>query len=330
MQSPASPMILKSVNRFCLSIRNQTFAYRHRNSTTILTVELVAILQCLVKILLTLPPLILILSYHRQLSIRSVSHFQRTFLPPSSHTHPHSPPHSIFHHFFRYLHLGLHVASHSGVQLNKAVDTVAKASTNFPLIIHNFLPTKSDLTLFIPNSIIKHWWINLWQKQPPTNKLAQIKFIPFPRPSSPQTHLRHEIFLTRLCIGYTRITQTYLPSNLFPLSCDHCNLDSPLTCPAFATLRLTLHVLHSKHLFRITPRLFQIYFPTSKPLILFLASNPTILTAKLIARVSLKACKNFFLKCIWNFWKSVSIVIIRIVEVGNENVLEFCHSFILI
>ena len=55
------------------------------------------------------------------------------------------------------------------------------------------------------------------------------------------------VFLTRLHIGHIRITHTHLISKLFPLSCDHRNLDSPLTveCPALATLRLTHHVPHS-------------------------------------------------------------------------------------
>ena len=40
---------------FVFSIGNQTFAYRHRNSATISTVELQAILQCIVKIPSTSP-----------------------------------------------------------------------------------------------------------------------------------------------------------------------------------------------------------------------------------------------------------------------------------
>ena len=85
--------------------------------------------------------------------------------------------------------------------------------------------------------------------------------------------------------SHTRITPTHLLSNLFPLSCDHCVLDSPLT------VRSPTHSLRPT-LAQSTPDLFPIYFPVSKPLISFLASNPTILTAKLIARMSLSACKT--------------------------------------
>jgi len=97
------------------------------------------------------------------------------------------------------------------------------------------LPTKSDLTLFIRKYITNHW-ISLWQKKAPSNELAQIKSLPLSRSSSHQTHRRHQFYLTRLRIGHTRITHAHLLSNLFPLPCKHCSLDSPMPCPHSPTI----------------------------------------------------------------------------------------------
>jgi len=109
------------------------------------------------------------------------------------------------------------------------------------------LPTKSDLTRFIHKRITNQW-NSLRQNQASSNKLTQIKPLPFSWSSSHQTHRRQEIYLTRLRIGHTHITHAYLLSNLFSLSCEHCSLDSPLTvnhmfeCPVLTALRLMHHV----------------------------------------------------------------------------------------
>jgi len=68
---------------------------------------------------------------------------------------------------------------------------------------------------------------------------------------SDQIFASHEVYFTRLRIGHTRITHAHLLSNLFPLSCEHCSLHSPLIvehmfeCPALIALRLLHHVPHS-------------------------------------------------------------------------------------
>jgi len=68
--------------------------------------------------------------------------------------------------------------------------------------------------------------------------------------SSHQTHRRHEIYLTHLPIGHTRLTHAHLLSNLHPLSCDYCDTDddTPLSvnhmfsCPSLAKLRQSLRI----------------------------------------------------------------------------------------
>jgi len=143
------------------------------------------------------------------------------------------------------------VPSHKGIQGNESVDSAAKTATNFPEASLVFYPQNLISPSLYANIIITNHWISFWQKQAPSNKLAEIKVLPFSWSSSHQTHRRHEIYLTRLRIGHTRIIHAHLLSNLFPLSCEHCNLDSPLTvnhmfeCPVLTALRLFHHVPHS-------------------------------------------------------------------------------------
>ena len=101
------------------------------------------------------------------------------------------------------------------------------------------------------------------------------------------------MFLTRPPLSYHNHPPTLqsippflrlLLSRLLDTTCSNVRLSQPSDS-------LTTSPTRSKYLFRITPNLFPIYFPTSTPPIFFLASNPTILTAKLIARVSLKLVK---------------------------------------
>jgi len=80
------------------------------------------------------------------------------------------------------------------------------------------------------------YYIGINQKS--TNELANFKPHPFEWPSSNQLSRQHEIILARLRIGHTRHTHSHILSNLFPLSCDFCDPDSPLNishifeCPA--------------------------------------------------------------------------------------------------
>jgi len=54
-----------------------------------------------------------------------------------------------------------------------------------PRINLRFLPSKSDLSASIYQKITHHW-VTTWQQQPPSNKLFQIKHLPFPCPSANQ------------------------------------------------------------------------------------------------------------------------------------------------
>jgi len=113
------------------------------------------------------------------------------------------------------------VSSHRGIPSNENGDSGAKVDTIFPSINSQILPTKSDLALSIRLQITNQW-VDLWPKRGLTNKLVQIKPLPFAWSSSHQIHRHHEIYLTRLQIGHTRITHTRLFSKLYPLSCEHC------------------------------------------------------------------------------------------------------------
>jgi len=203
---------------FAYSINNKTFSYRHRNSASILTVELQAIFQCLESILSLLYPtphtfLIASNSFTALTTISNIHSFHpiaHTVLTTRS-----SLSQSV---------TFIWIPSHRGIQGNEVVDSAAKAATNFPRINSRLLPTKSDLTLFIRQHITKYW-ISLSQNQALSNKLGQIKPLPFSWPSSHQ----------RFRITNTCLTHAHLLTNLFPLSCEHCKLDS--SSPSVTCLR---------------------------------------------------------------------------------------------
>ena len=102
------------------------------------------------------------------------------------------------------------VPAHVGIRGNEEADRAAKAAiamtkANIKIPISDFLPT---LKSFIFNK-----WQTLWNEEPETNKLKQIKLEVTPWETSQQKDRYTEVVLTRLRIGHTRLTHGYLMSN---------------------------------------------------------------------------------------------------------------------
>ena len=69
-------------------------------------------------------------------------------------------------------------------------------------------------------------WQNLWNNEPDTNKLKEIKKTVSPWTSSKQRERFCEVILTRIRIGHTRLTHGYLmenPHGTVP-KCPKCNV----------------------------------------------------------------------------------------------------------
>jgi len=142
------------------------------------------------------------------------------------------------------------VSGHCGIAGNEIPDKTAKQATK-PRVSAGLLPTSSDLSAFIHLFIIKKWH-ELWQNQKPRhNKLLPIKPTPVSWSSTNFHSRRLEIFLTRLRIGHTRLTPSHLVSDLFPLTCDNCGIENPLTvahlfsCSHLTAQRNFHHVPHN-------------------------------------------------------------------------------------
>ena len=134
------------------------------------------------------------------------------------------------------------VPAHVGIRGNEEADRAAKAAiamtkANIKIPISDFLPT---LKSFIFNK-----WQTLWNEEPETNKLKQIKLEVTPWETSQQKDRYTEVVLTRLRIGHTRLTHGYLMSNPHdPIpECSQCK--STLTvehflleCPIFNQQRI--------------------------------------------------------------------------------------------
>lgn len=170
--------------------------------------ELQAIFQCFYPKLNTTK-----LSYPFRLTIHHPSHFQKRFYPC-----PH-PRIQLICRFLLYTSKKItliRIPSHIGITGNKAVDVATQHATYNRQIQPKLLPSKSDLTQFI-RLLVSKCWTEQWQYQIQLgNKLAQIKNVPIPWPSSDQAGRREEIILIRIRIEHIRVTlatsATYYPS----------------------------------------------------------------------------------------------------------------------
>jgi len=256
---------------------NWIFASRHRNSASILTVELQAIFQCLEK--KSSLPLFRSLTHPHclRLLIRPVSHFKCSFYPPLSHTYSHllTTLSSIL-----LSTTFIWVPSYKGIQGNESVDSAAKTATS---------SSESSLVFYPQNLISPSLYANIPQttgfpfgrnRHLPINML---KLNPYLSPGLCLT--KHIAVIKSTSHASTSVTLvshmlTFSPT-YFPLSCEHCSLDSPLTvnhmfeCPALTVLRLFHHVPHSlkASISPTTPHLSSTYSLTSMQPTIFHASN---------------------------------------------------------
>ena len=116
---------------------------------------------------------------------------------------------------------------HSGIPSNQNVHRKAKKALLLLTVALSYLPTNSDLVLFI-NKFIRLSWASFWKDQS-HNILAQLRNYPRPWNSSNQPSQHLEITFTRLHTGLTHLAHTNLLTHLTLLTCPNCSLDLPLS-----------------------------------------------------------------------------------------------------
>jgi len=131
--------------------------------------------------------------------------------------------------------MGKHVSlywilSHVGIKGNEMADKAAKEGICF-VITQSKIPPES----FFPyiSKLCMEEWQDLWDSNR-TNKLFSIK--PVLGKNKPHTSLSHrdKTVITRLRIGHSRMTYSYLLSRESRPVCDHCkcHLTVLLECPS--------------------------------------------------------------------------------------------------
>ena len=130
------------------------------------------------------------------------------------------------------------IPSHVGIKGNEMADNAAKEGIR-SVITQSKIPQES----FFPHisKLCMEEWQDSWDSTP-TNKLFSIK--PVLGKNNPHTSLcrRDETVLTRLRIGHSRMTHSYLLSRESQPVCDHCKCHLTvkhmlLECPSTAVVR---------------------------------------------------------------------------------------------
>ena len=116
--------------------------------------------------------------------------------------------------------------SHVGIKGNEADDVKAKASLD--LEISNFKLPRTDFKTFINRYILSKWQLS-WDRAT-FNKLHVIKTF-IGKNTIYRSLRREEVVLTRLRIGHTRLTHTYLLKREDQPFCIRCN--EPFTVKHF-------------------------------------------------------------------------------------------------
>ena len=163
----------KTHNRtgFACLIRNSTYAHRHRNTASVYTCELQAILNCLEHILRMSPspsthPFLIVSDSLASLNALSqpstshplISHIQILLETCSSASIP-----VVF----------IWVLGQNGIPGNEIVDKAAKQVSQHPTLLKSLLPSGLDLFSHINKTIRHHWFANWENEQLTGNKLAQ-------------------------------------------------------------------------------------------------------------------------------------------------------------
>ena len=99
------------------------------------------------------------------------------------------------------------IPGHVGLEGNEKADKAAKEAITFPKLTED-LPVE-DIKIHVKN-IVNNNWQQEWQNCPQQNKLRAIKETVKAWNSSSQSKRRDEVILTRLRIGHTNITHSFL------------------------------------------------------------------------------------------------------------------------
>lgn len=135
----------------------------------------------------------------------------------------------------------LWVPSHQGIVGNELADRAAKIASSMPIQQNQIASNSQDIRTLIRKKIEQHWnekWINSAQ----TSKLFNIRTNTFTLPPTSKLNRRDQVITTRLRIGHTKLTHSYLLNKTDPPKCDRC--DQLLTinhlilqCPSFRQAR---------------------------------------------------------------------------------------------
>ena len=225
---------------YAYSINEQITAHRIRKSASVYTAELNAILACVSHIAQLKPQQNYILLTDSLSSLQALSDpfstnpiIQRIFL--SLLTISSIKSHLTF----------IWIPGHINFSPHEAVDEAAKKATSLPKITDPTPSPAQDLKILYSTKISKHWFKN-WKEQT-NNKLRKIKKEPIPWSSSHRESRQEEVILSRLRIGHTRMTHSYLLLKLSPPSCPHCMEDNLTVehffiCPALQSTRLSFKI----------------------------------------------------------------------------------------